>query len=282
MTSRGPSVGVVGSCNVDYVVRSANLPRPGQTIIASDVARLPGGKGANQAVAAARLGARVSLFAALGEDEAGRWLRCVLVEQGVALDRLRSSPRPTGTAFIIVDDAGENEIVVSPGANGDLSVQDDRFDDFDVVLAQLEVSARVVDDVARRTSRLVLNVAPALAVDPETLGRCAVVIANENEAELLEVATIDHLVISLGERGARHLCRGREVARASAPHVSVVDAVGAGDAFCGAYAIRYAEGASAQDALDFAVTAGSLATQARGAQGSLATREEVEECLARR
>jgi len=278
---RGPSVGVVGSCNVDLVVRSANLPRPGETIMAGDVQRLPGGKGGNQAAAAARLGARVSLMTSLGEDEAGDWMCRVLAGYEVGLDQVQRSTRPTGTAFITVDDVGENEIVVSPGANRDLDAGKLNLDTFDVVLAQMEVAQDVIDDVARRARRFLLNVAPAAPVDPDTLGRCAVVIANELEAELFDAGGIDHCVLTLGGRGAVHLQRGREIARSAAPHLEVVDTVGAGDVFCAAYAIRFAEGASAQDALDFAVTAGSLATLAVGAQGALPTREEVEQWLQR-
>ena len=278
---RDPIVGVVGSCNVDQVVRSATLPRPGETVMAGDVLRLPGGKGANQAAAAARLGARVSLMASLGDDEAGDWLLRVLHGHGVELAQVRRSSRPTGTAFITVDDHGENEIVVSPGANRDLDADALSLEFFDVVLAQMEVTQHVIDEVARRCPRLVLNVAPAAPVEPETLARCAVVIANEVEAQRFDLSSLKHCVVTLGRRGAVHLCRGDEVARSAAPQVVPVDTVGAGDVFCAAYALRFAEGASAQDALDFAVTAGSLATLAVGAQGALPTREEVEQWLAR-
>jgi ribokinase len=266
---------------VDLVVRSANLPRPGETVMAGDVVRLPGGKGANQAAAAARLGARVSLMTSLGNDDAGEWMCTVLEGYGVSLDQVQRSLRPTGTAFITVDEHGENEIVVSPGANHDLDVAGLSFESFDVVLAQMEVTQRVVDDVARRARQLVLNVAPVVPVDPETLARCAVVIANEIEAEHFDVALIEHCVLTLGERGAVHLRRGREIARSAAPRIVPIDTVGAGDVFCAAYVLQFAEGASAQDALDFAVVAGSLATLAMGAQGALPIREEVEQWLAR-
>jgi len=278
---RGPRVGVVGSCNVDLVVRCAHLPRPGETVMAGDVVRLPGGKGANQAAAAARLGARVSLVASLGDDEAGDWLHSVLAGYGVDLGLIQRSTRPTGTAFIAVEDGGENEIVVSPGANADLDVSKVVLDNFDVVLAQMEVAPHVVDEVARRDAPLVLNVAPAGEVDPDTLARCAVVVANEIEAEQFDLAVIEHCVITLGERGAVHYRRGREVTSARAPRVEPVDTVGAGDVFCAAYALQFARHAAPDQALQFAVGAGSLATLALGAQGALPTEEEVWQWLER-
>ena len=278
---RGPSVGVVGSCNVDLVVRCAHLPRPGETVMAGDVVRLPGGKGANQAAAAARLGARVSLVASLGDDEAGDWLHAVLAAHGVDLELVQRSPRPTGTAFITVEDGGENEIVVSSGANADLDLSGVALESFDVVLAQMEVARHIVDEVARRAALLVLNVAPAGEVDPDTLARCSVVVANEIEAEQFDLGAIEHCVITLGERGAVHYRRGREVTRARAPRVEPVDTVGAGDVFCAAYALQVARHAAPDEALEFAVGAGSLATLALGAQGALPTEEEVRQWLER-
>jgi ribokinase len=248
--------------------------------MAGDVVRSPGGKGANQAAAAARLGARVSLMASLGQDSAGDWMHSVLADYGVDLEFVQRSPRPTGTAFITVEDGGENEIVVSPGANADLDTTGVSFDSFDIVLAQMEVNQRVIDDVARRAARLVLNVAPAALVNPDTLARCAVVVANEIEAEHFDLATLEHCVITRGERGAVHYRLGHEVARAMAPRVEPIDTVGAGDVFCAAYAVQVAINASPEDALQFAVGAGSLATLATGAQGALPTREEVRQWLA--
>lgn len=277
----GPRIGVVGSCNVDFVVRCRQLARPGETVLGDDVVRLPGGKGANQAAAAARLGADVSLMASLGDDESGEWLLDVLRGRGVRDELVLRSSRPTGTAFIAVDDRGENEIVVSPGANADLDLGGVDLDSFDVVLASMEVSSSVIDDAAQRSRNFVLNVAPVSLVNPATLARCAVVIANEVEAESFDLAALQHGVVTLGARGAVHYHHGREIARAVAPVVEPVDTVGAGDVFCAAYALQWASGASAQDALSFAVTAGSLATMSLGAQGALPTSEEVEWWLAR-
>jgi ribokinase len=272
-------VGVVGSCNVDLVVRCDHLPRPGETVLGGDVTRLAGGKGANQAAAAARLGARVALIACLGRDEAGEWLLSELSGRGVDVSTVQRSARPTGTAFITLDGRGQNQIVVAPGANGDLDAAPVDLAAFDVVLAQLEVAPAVIADVAARCDRLVLNVAPARAVEPEALSRCAVVIANEVEAESLDVAALEHVVVTRGERGAAVYRLGRELARAEALRVEPVDTVGAGDVFCAAYALQWARGASEEDALRFAVAAGSLATLGLGAQGALPAYEEVERWL---
>jgi len=274
-------LGVIGSCNVDLIVRCRHLARPGETVLGDDVVRLPGGKGANQASALARLGADVSLLCCVGDDENGEWLLRGLRESGVHDDLVRRSSRPTGTAFITVDDAGENEIVVSPGANADLDLVDVDFGRFDVVLAQLEVAESIVALAARRSRTFILNVAPARPVGPETLAHCAVVIANEVEAESLELSGIERCVVTMGERGAAHYCFGREVARCVAPRVEPVDTVGAGDVFCAAYALQFALGASPREALRFSVVAGSLATLASGAQGALPTQDEVIAWLAR-
>ena len=276
-----PRVGVVGSCNVDYVVRVAHLARAGETVRGADVLRLPGGKGANQAVAAARLGAAVTMIGCVGHDADAELITASLAENGVDVTGLRRSERPTGAAFISVDDAGENQIVLSPGANVDLDTSASDLESFDVVLAQLEAPAKAVAEASLRARRLVLNVAPVAPVAVEVLDRCAVVVANEVEAESLDLARLGHVIVTLGARGATHLRFGREVATVAAPRVAALDTVGAGDAFCAAYAVQFAKGADAYDALTYAVVAGALATRASGAQGSLATDQEVRAWLAR-
>ena len=280
-SSAGPVVGVVGSCNVDLVVRCADLPRPGETVVGEDVVRRSGGKGANQAAAAAHLGARATLVASVGTDDAGAWLLSELARHGVDLSLVQRSARASGTAFITLDRHGENQIVVAPGANADLDLSGVDLAGFDVVLAQMEVAQSVIDDAARASRSFILNVAPAAPVDPDMLARCAVVIANEIEAQSLDLASIEHCVLTLGARGAVHYRRGREVVRASALAVVPVDTVGAGDVFCAAYAVQFARGASPDEALRFAVAAGSLATLAVGAQGALPSRTEVEQWLER-
>lgn len=243
------------------------------------MARFAGGKGANQAVALARLGADVTLVGALGTDEFGDFSLEDLSRSGVDVSMVRRSLRPTGTAFITVDDAGENEIVVSSGANADVALDEVALDGFDAVLAQLEVPLGVIDELAVRAPSLILNVAPARRVAPTTLERCAVIIANEVEAEELDLAPLAHVVVTLGADGAARYEYGREVERVAAPLVHAVDTVGAGDAFCGAYAWRYA--CASDDALAFAVVAGAIATTAPGARGALPHEEEVRRWMSR-
>ena len=276
-----PRAAVVGSMNTDLVVRCAQLPRPGETVLGEDVVRLPGGKGANQAAALARLGLDTSMVACVGDDELGRWLSASLGQRGADTSLLQRSDRPTGTAFITVDANGENQIVVAPGANAELDLDAVDLEGFDVVLAQMEVSAELIDELARRTSTLVLNVAPARPVSAATLTRCAVVIANELESRSLALEELAHCVVTRGARGARHYSFGEVVAESRPPVVDVVDTGGAGDVFCAAYAARYALNDDPQNALAFAVTAGALATTALGAQGSLPTTEEVQAWLDR-
>lgn len=272
---------VVGSLNTDLVVHCSDLPRPGETVLGDDVVRLPGGKGGNQAAALARLGVVTSMVACVGRDEMGQWLLDTLAEHGADTSLIQHSGRPTGTAFITVDAAGENEIVVAPGANADLDLAHVDLDPFDVVLAQMEVSAQIVEELARRTSSLILNVAPARPVAPTTLVRCAVVIANELEAQSLELGELAHCIVTRGSRGAVHYSFGEVVTEEIAPVVDAVDTVGAGDVFCAAYASRFVINDDPKSALRFAVAAGAMATLAHGAQGSLPTTAEVQQWLDR-
>ncbi len=272
---------VVGSMNTDLVVRVARLPRPGETVLGEDVLRLAGGKGNNQAAALARMGVDTAMVGCVGRDELGDWLTTNLAGLGADTSLVQRSDRPTGSAYITVDDEGENQIVVSPGANAALDLAHVDLDPFDVVLAQMEVSAEVVDELARRTSSLILNVAPAREVSPTTLGRCAVVIANELEAERLDLEELAHCVVTRGSRGAVHYAFGVVVADEPAPEVDALDTVGAGDVFCAAYASRYVRNDEPSAALRFAVTAGALATLAPGAQGALPSTDEVNTWLER-
>lgn len=275
-----PRIGVVGSANVDLVARCEVLPTPGETVMASSLTRLPGGKGANQAAALAALGADVAFVGCLGTDESGDWLLAGLAARGVDVARAVRHEAATGTALIAVDGSGENLIVVAPGANDALTPDALDLAGLDLVLCQLEVPVAVVEAVVARAPATVLNRAPARALPPETLAGCRAIVANEHEARSLALAELAHVVVTHGAEGASRLERGVEVARAEPPRVTPVDTVGAGDVFCAAYALGLAEGRDLDETLRFAVAAGALATLAPGAQGSLPTREEVEACLA--
>ena len=279
MTSSTPRVGVVGGANVDLIASCEELPTPGATILARSLRQLPGGKGANQAVALAALGAVTSFIGCLGVDENGRWLARHLADRGVSTDLMTYSATHTGVALIPVDDAGENMIIVVPGANAEISLSTTPLEDFDVVLAQLESPLDVVTEAARRSRAFVLNAAPRRAIPLDLATSCDVIIVNEIEATALDLSVLEHCVVTLGARGAVTFCRGREVASATPPSVDVLDTVGAGDAFCAAYTLQFAMGASLDDALRYAVVAGALATRGVGAQGALPTDEEVREWL---
>ncbi len=295
-----PSVVVVGSLNLDVVVLAPHHPRPGETVLGHDHAEYPGGKGANQAVAAARLGARTAMLGRVGEDAAADQLRASLTDAGVDLAPLRTTPGVrTGAAFITVDDAGENTIVVSPGANAHLAGAD--VDDHrellagaDVCLLQLEVADEVVAAAAGATGgRVVLNPAPARDLPAAILAEVDVLVPNAGELALLagrEAAPSDPddlaalarslpvptVVVTLGARGALVVTDDR-VEHVPAPVVEVVDTTAAGDTFCGALAAAFVRGDDVATATRWAVAASALSVQRAGAQPSIPTLDEMED-----
>lgn len=263
---------VVGSVNLDLVARCARLPRPGETVTGATLTRVPGGKGANQAVACARLGAEVTLVAAVGKDAVADEALVALLEAGVALD-LQRVDAPTGVALIVVDAAGENTITVAPGANAELGSFDLGL--ADAVLAQLEVpDAAVISAWEQCTGVFCLNAAPArpIAADAD--------LTVVNEYELESVSRRDGLIaVTLGAEGAILLEDGKEVARAVPPHVAVVDGTAAGDAFTACLLVSILEERGYEQALQRACTAGALAAACPGAQPSLPTAAEIDAIL---
>jgi ribokinase len=264
-----PRITVVGSVNLDLVARAERLPRPGETVSGATFERVPGGKGANQAVACARLGAEVTLVAAVGEDPFADEALAALREASVELQLQRTSA-PTGVAVILVDAAGENEIVVAPGANGLLAGFE--LAPSDAVLCQLEIPDGAVISAWEQSAGLFcLNAAPArpLAVDAD------LIVVNRYELEAL--TRRDGLVaLTLGAEGAVLLEDGEEVARAAPPPVEVIDGTAAGDAFTACLLVSLLEGREREDALRRACAAGALAASRFGAQPSLPTADEVD------
>jgi ribokinase len=271
-------VAVVGSINTDLICPCPHLPGPGETVRGGQLRRTPGGKGANQAVAAARLGATVRMIGAVGDDAAGGSCVTALRGAGVDVERVRTVPTNTGTALIAVDPHGENLIVVSPGANERIEVTAGDLAGCDVVLAQLEVPLAAVEAAAAAAGGLFcLNAAPSRELPSSLIQRCDLVVVNQHErAAIPELDAARRLIVTYGADGAALVEHGREVARARPPRVDVVDTVGAGDAFTAAVAICFAAGVDAAETLAFACAVGALATTRPGAQPALPTRAEVE------
>lgn len=272
---------VVGSVNLDIVARAKKLPAPGETVTGATLARYPGGKGANQALAARRLGADVAMIAAVGKDAAADEALALLRTDGVDLSGLIvDDAAPTGVALINVSSAGENQIVVAPGANLSMTPEKLRLPPADAVICQLEIPFETVAEAARQArGRFVVNLAPAARVPDEIVRRADLLIVNETEeaffGDLLH--TSDALVcLTLGADGAQLFRKGRKLASAKPPKVTVVDTTGAGDCFVAAVTVALLEGRSEAEALSFACAAGALATTKPGAQPALPWREDVD------
>jgi ribokinase len=259
---------VVGSINLDLVARVERLPRPGETLTGATLERIPGGKGANQAVAAARLGAAVRMVGSVGRDANADDALAGLREAGVEL-AVREVEAPTGIAIILVAADGENQIVVVPGANAEVG----GFSAGGSVLCQLEIPDAAVREARAQADWLCVNAAPARALAVEA----DLVVANRYEAEVIGEQPL--LAVTLGEEGAALYERGREVARARPPRVDAVDGTAAGDAFTACLVVSLLEGRDREDALRRACAAGAIAVSRFGAQPSLPTGDEVDAIL---
>ncbi|CDO89701.1 ribokinase [Mycobacterium triplex] len=282
---------VVGSVNMDITCDVAALPRPGETVLASSLSYAPGGKGGNQAVAAARAGARVQFVGAVGDDAAAEPLRAHLLANGVGLDATAAVPGPSGTAIIVVDAGAQNTIVVAPGANGQLtlsSAASRAVADCDVLLTQLEIPLATAVAAAREAktagAAVIVNASPshhersALA---ELVDLADVVITNETETHELPWRPA-HLVTTLGSRGARYVSPDDEL-WVPAPEVNPVDTTGAGDVFAGVLAAHWPRdpGSRAQRlaALQRACTAAALSTLVPGAGDCAPQSDAIEAAL---
>jgi ribokinase len=266
---------VVGSINLDLVVQAERLPRPGETVSGARFARVPGGKGANQAVAAARLGADVALVGCIGRDELAGQAVAGLREAGVD-QRLLAKEGSTGVALITVDAGGETTIVVAPGANAELRPEDLELADADAVLCQQEIPAETVGRAAELAPRFFLNAAPAR--DGVRAPDAELTVVNGLELEALGERR-GLVCVTLGADGAVLLEDGEEVARAGPPEVEAVDGTAAGDAFTACLVVSLLEGRPRDEGLRRACAAGALAASRFGAQTSLPTAEEVDALL---
>lgn len=293
---------VVGSINQDLTMVTERHPRPGETVLGTDLHSGPGGKGANQAVAAARLESRVAMIGRVGDDEHGRRLIEMLEAEQVDVSAVViDAAMTTGMAVIIVDVAGENSIVVSPGANRFVDAEQVRthagmLASARVVLAQLEIPVETVAEAASVASGMILlNPAPAQTLPGDLLAGVDVLIPNRSELagltgkeeptdwdEVVDLARMVEgpgaVVVTLGAEGAM-VVEGDEATHIPSPKVEAVDTTGAGDAFCGALAHALAGGAPLTEAARWGVTAGAIATTRRGAQTALPTLSELRRLL---
>lgn len=292
-------IAVVGSCNLDFVVGVESIPQVGETVLGGDLVQIPGGKGANQAVAAARLGRRVAMVGRIGDDGSGDLLRGALDADGVDTGALLTTAGvPSGVALIAVQDDGDNAIVVSPGANGRVTPADAAVaavEEATVVLCQAEIPLDAVVEAMRVARGItVWNPAPAPTdhVPLELLDSVDIVIPNETElatlaghdgpvddlelvAELAGRLPSAAVVVTLGSRGAL-VVSGDDAVHVPAPVVTPVDTTAAGDSFCAAIADQLVEGSDLVAAARFAVRVGAATTLVAGAQSSLPTRDEVD------
>lgn len=309
-----PNILVAGSLNVDLVVRTPRFPSPGETISGEDLQVIPGGKGANQAVAAARHGARVSMLGRVGRDGFGDFLIDNLKSNHVDSQHVQRDDASTGTAIIVVDSTGQNSIVLSPGANGTVSAADmvnASFSGFDLLLLQLEIPIPGVVAAARRARqsrmRVVLNPAPARELPEELISLGDYLIPNETELSLLsgmevgDVASAERaaksllergvgtMIVTLGSKGAL-IVTDSQATHVDTFEVQVVDTTAAGDAFIGGFAYKLLESnglpldrqekaLELRNAVRYGCACGALAATRFGAQPSLPTREEVERFL---
>lgn len=306
-----PEILVVGSLNADLVVRTPRFPQPGETISGDDLQVIPGGKGANQAVAAARLGANVSMLGRVGRDNFGDFLLDNLKSNNVDIKLVQRDDASTGTATIIIDSNGQNSIVLSPGANGKVSSSDvassplstASFPTFDLLLLQLEIPTPTVYSAASLAKqngvRVILNPAPAKELPDELISLVDFIIPNETELSLLsgmEIKDIpsaeqaawkllergaQNVIVTLGNKGA--LIVNKETSKqVNSYPVDVVDTTAAGDAFIGGFASVLDSVNSLADAVQYSCACGALACTKFGAQPSLPTKEEVERFISPR
>jgi ribokinase len=305
-----PHILVVGSLNADLVVRTPRFPQPGETISGEDLQIIPGGKGANQAVAAARHGTRVSMLGRIGKDSFGDFLLDNLKSNHVDFQNVQRDDASTGTAIIVVDSSGQNSIVLSAGANGKVSsadVDNATLSDHKLLLLQLEIPIPTVLSAARRAHesglRVILNPAPAKQLPEELISLTDYLIPNETELSLLSDMTVNdipsaeraamtllgrgvkNVIVTLGSKGAL-IVTDTQVTHVESFKVNVVDTTAAGDAFIGGFATKLLESArllanlheqasALENAVRYGCACGALATTKFGAQPSLPTKEEV-------
>ena len=293
---------VIGSLNMDLVVNVDTMPKPGQTIIGSNFKEVPGGKGANQAVAMARLNGNVSMIGKVGEDGFGQTLINSLKNDKVDTTYIQTSKGATGVALITVDKNAQNSIVVSPGANFEVKEDDidnniEAIKNSDIVVLQLETPLNTIKYALNKAKELnkytILNPAPAVKLDDEIIKNVDLLTPNETELEIISGVSIEteediqkaaqimiekgvkELIVTLGSKGSLYINKEKSMFK-KAYKVEAVDTTAAGDSYTGALAVALSQDKSIEDAMDFASKVGALSVLKEGAQSSLPTLEDVE------
>jgi ribokinase len=289
-----PRIVIAGSANMDLVGLAARLPLPGETILGDDFVMTPGGKGANQAIAAARAGGHTIFLGAIGSDAFGVTINARLTAAGVDASGVRTSYGTSGVAVIMVDHAGENSILVAPGANRSFAALTEperrSIAEADVLICQLEIPIGTVTEAmaAARAAgtRTILNAAPARELPPELLANVDLLVVNEVEAEAITgrseidvaalLALVPRVVLTLGGAGSRYVDRDGADEQVAAYRVEVADTTAAGDAFTGALAVAWGEGRPLIEAVRWANAAGAVCVQQVGASNALPTRGQID------
>jgi ribokinase len=296
---QGISIAVVGSVNADYSVFMKKLPLPGETVVASDSGRFAGGKGLNQAVAIHRAGGDVTFQFAVGDDDDGEFLTNFLSEQKVVFSRILDSGTATSKAFILVDQEGENQIAVVPGANYSPKLQEQSFQDGPGLLVlQLEIGNEnnlVVAALAKKAGwKVVLTPAPSSEFDPKLLEFIDIITLNETEVTQLAGATdfesagaelsklVGLVFVTRGAQGVSVFADGQFLGNVDAMVVDAIDATGAGDTFCGYAVAGLAQGLTPLEAAELGTVAAGISVQSRGASNSIPARYEVDSLLLKR
>jgi ribokinase len=278
-----PRIAVVGSINADLVVQMPKLPGRGETVSSAEPAWFPGGKGANQAVAAARMGGNVSMFGAVGDDEPGQMCLAALMQSGVNVDSVVKVSSPTSTALVMVEHSGENQIVVADGANQHASFDSAQVTSADAVIVQFEIPESVIAEVGKAAKGIFcVNAAPVREISAELADLIDVLIVNEYEFVQLGKPNSGLVIVTAGAKEVVAYQNGEAVAKSQPPKVEALDTVGAGDTFVGAFVVAYASGKSVAESLDLACAASALSTLKLGAQSGMPTLNEVDKFLTTR
>ncbi|AZI57337.1 ribokinase [Nakamurella antarctica] len=281
-----PAIAVVGSVNMDLVVTTDALPEPGETLLGNSFQTIPGGKGSNQAIAAAKAGGAVTFIGAVGSDGFAAELRSNLHAAGVDCSLLRTAPGPSGIAAIAVNKSAENTIVVVPGANFAMTSLADSdtaaIASSAMLVCQLEIPMTTVVAAAQAAQTagvpVLLNPSPMQNLSAELLAATTILIVNEGEAREIGSAAdhVAHVIVTLGGAGARYRGPDGAAFQVPVPDIDPIDTTGAGDGFAGAFAVAWAEGQSPLQAVRFACCAGALATTVRGASTSSPLRADID------